>query len=132
MHSAANSRNSVEGSQPSKVGSLFSFDIANARRQNKIPPGIEIIRMICCGLLIRANKLIVWANDHPRSFEPHLYRANFAADPIGLSCALLLLLPNGLSGRKAMEWFKQKTSIAGAQVSNWMIVRRDHHSLAHL
>jgi hypothetical protein len=28
----------------------------------------------------------------------------------------------GLSGRKAMEWFKQKTSIAGVQVSNWMIV----------
>jgi len=27
-----------------------------------------------------------------------------------------------LSGRKAMEWFKQKTSIAGVQVSNWMIV----------
>ena len=25
--SAANSRNSIEGSQPSKVGSLFSFDI---------------------------------------------------------------------------------------------------------
>jgi hypothetical protein len=28
----------------------------------------------------------------------------------------------GLCGRKAMEWFKQKTSIAGVQVSNWMIV----------
>jgi hypothetical protein len=28
----------------------------------------------------------------------------------------------GLSRRKAMEWFKQKTSIAGVQVSNWMIV----------
>jgi hypothetical protein len=28
----------------------------------------------------------------------------------------------GLSWRKAMEWFKQKTSIAGVQVSNWMIV----------
>jgi hypothetical protein len=25
-------------------------------------------------------------------------------------------------GRKAMDWFKQKTSIAGVQVSNWMIV----------
>jgi hypothetical protein len=25
-------------------------------------------------------------------------------------------------GRKAMEWFKQKTSIVGVQVSNWMIV----------
>jgi hypothetical protein len=28
----------------------------------------------------------------------------------------------GLPGRKAMEWFTQKTSIAGVQVSNWMIV----------
>jgi hypothetical protein len=27
-----------------------------------------------------------------------------------------------LSGRKAMEWFKQKSSIAGVQVSNWLIV----------
>jgi hypothetical protein len=26
------------------------------------------------------------------------------------------------SGRKVMEWFSQKTSIAGLQVSNWMIV----------
>jgi hypothetical protein len=47
-----------------------------------------------------------------------------AADPIGLSCPLLLLSPKEAAhpGRKAMEWFKQKTSIAGAQVSNWMIV----------
>jgi len=48
--------------------------------------------------------------------------AEQVADPISLSCALLLLSPNGLSGRKAMEWLKQKTSIAGVQVSNWMIV----------
>jgi hypothetical protein len=26
------------------------------------------------------------------------------------------------SGRKVMEWFSQKTSIAGLQISNWMIV----------
>ncbi len=25
-------------------------------------------------------------------------------------------------GRKVMEWFNQKTSIAGVQISNWMIV----------
>jgi len=25
-------------------------------------------------------------------------------------------------GRKAMEWFSRKTSIAGIQISNWMIV----------
>src|SRR5262249_7099567 len=45
------------------------------------------------------------------------------ADPIGLSCPLLLLSPEGPAylGR-TMEWFKQTTSIAGVQVSNWMIV----------
>ena len=26
------------------------------------------------------------------------------------------------SGRNVMEWFSQKTSIAGLQISNWMIV----------
>src|SRR5262249_5493296 len=53
-----------------------------------------------------------------------IFAAIRRADPIGLSCPLLLLSPEkcGLSGRKAMEWFKQKTSIAGVQVSNWMIV----------
>jgi hypothetical protein len=47
---------------------------------------------------------------------------SLAADPIG--CPLLLLSPKEAAypGRKAMEWFKQKTSIAGVQVSNWMIV----------
>jgi hypothetical protein len=29
---------------------------------------------------------------------------------------------HNLSGRKAMEWFKQKTSIAGYEISNWIIV----------
>ena len=28
---------------------------------------------------------------------------------------------SGLFGKKIMEWFNQKTSIAGIQVSNWMI-----------
>ena len=32
-----------------------------------------------------------------------------------------------------MEWFKRKTSIAGYEISNWIIVLgRNHHSLAHL
>jgi len=25
-------------------------------------------------------------------------------------------------GRKVMEWFNKKTSIAGIQISNWMVV----------
>ena len=32
-----------------------------------------------------------------------------------------LLLARSLSERKAMEWFRRKTSIAGIQVSNWTI-----------
>jgi hypothetical protein len=28
----------------------------------------------------------------------------------------------GLSGRKAMDWFSRKTSIAGIQISNWILV----------
>jgi hypothetical protein len=31
------------------------------------------------------------------------------------------LLARSPSGRKAMEWFRRKTSIAGIQVSNWTI-----------
>ena len=27
-----------------------------------------------------------------------------------------------LAGRKAMEWFSRKTSIAGTQISNWILV----------
>ena len=28
----------------------------------------------------------------------------------------------GLAGRKTMEWFGRKTSIAGTQISNWILV----------
>jgi hypothetical protein len=42
MHSAANSRNSVGGSKPSKVGPLFSFGMPRHRRYEKIPA--EILR----------------------------------------------------------------------------------------
>ena len=28
----------------------------------------------------------------------------------------------GLAGRKAMEWFSGKTSIAGVEISNWILV----------
>ena len=32
-----------------------------------------------------------------------------------------------------MEWFSRKTSIAGIQISNWMIVLgRRYHNVAHL
>jgi hypothetical protein len=38
--------------------------------------------------------------------------------------AFAIIIPErgGLSGRKAMEWFKRKTSIVGYQISNWIIV----------
>jgi hypothetical protein len=36
--------------------------------------------------------------------------------------AIIVLERGGLSGSKIMEWFKRKTTIAGYQVSNWIIV----------
>jgi hypothetical protein len=38
--------------------------------------------------------------------------------------AFAIIIPERgrLSGRKAMEWFKRKTSIVGYQISNWIIV----------
>jgi hypothetical protein len=37
--------------------------------------------------------------------------------------AFVIIVPErGLSGSKAMEWFKRNTSIAGYEISNWIIV----------
>jgi hypothetical protein len=37
--------------------------------------------------------------------------------------AFAIIVPEGcLSGSKAMEWLKRKTSIAGYEISNWIIV----------
>jgi hypothetical protein len=37
--------------------------------------------------------------------------------------AFAIIVPEGgLFGSKAMEWFKRKTSIAGYEISNWIIV----------
>jgi hypothetical protein len=33
-----------------------------------------------------------------------------------------MIIRRRTSGSKVMQWFNQKTSIAGLQVSNWMIV----------
>jgi hypothetical protein len=43
---------------------------------------------------------------------------------ISLECRKLGKPPKwgGLAGRKAMEWFGRKTSIAGTQISNWILV----------
>ena len=47
-----------------------------------------------------------------------------AADPIRLSCPLLLLSPKEAAHMGGRQWngSSRKTSIAGLQVSNWMIV----------
>jgi hypothetical protein len=37
---------------------------------------------------------------------------------------------NRLFGRKAMEWFNRKTSIAGVQIPNWGVVLILHCNLA--
>ena len=34
----------------------------------------------------------------------------------------IIVPEGGLSGSKAMEWFKRKTSIAGYEISNWIII----------
>jgi hypothetical protein len=51
--------------------------------------------------------------------------SSLAADPIGpVLPAFAIIIPKrgGPSGRKVMEWFKRKTSIAGYQIPNWLIV----------
>jgi hypothetical protein len=45
--------------------------------------------------------------------------------PIGYSFSdahINAAIGGGLSGSNAMEWFKRKTTIAGYQISNWIIV----------
>ena len=58
-------------------------------------------------------------------------RQTTAAESGGQAFALICIkddVPDGAmivgvpSGRKVMEWFSQKTSIAGLPISNWMIV----------
>jgi hypothetical protein len=49
--------------------------------------------------------------------------SSLADDPIGLSCRFCYYRRKRRPiWEEGMEWFKQKTSIAGVQVSNWMIV----------
>lgn len=55
---------------------------------------------------------------HGGATVQHLYlgRGRFATRPGDTACHQASLF-----GRTIMEWFNQKTSIAGIQVSNWMI-----------
>jgi hypothetical protein len=53
--------------------------------------------------------------DIVRIFGGRSYRPILPAFPI-------IVPEGGLSGSKAMEWFKRKTSIAGYEISNWTIV----------
>lgn len=73
------------------------------------------------GLLPRRRLHRVQASTCPRCRTPPLD----VFDYIERFCPLLLLSSpkdSGLSGRKVMEWLKRKTSIAGYQISNWIIV----------
>jgi hypothetical protein len=54
------------------------------------------------------------------SFGEQLGRRSYR--PILPAFAIIVPERGGLSGSKVMEWFKRKTSIAGYQISNWIIV----------
>ena len=47
---------------------------------------------------------------------------SLAANPGSLARFCYYCPEGGQSGSKAMEWFKRKTSIAGYEISNWIIV----------
>jgi hypothetical protein len=80
MHSAANSRNSVDGSQSSKVIPLSSFIFfwhflghrlyENSRR--------DYCELICRGLMVHANRLLIQANKHA-IHRPHRRSCCFVA-----------------------------------------------------
>jgi hypothetical protein len=66
----------------------------------------------------------------PGNCRGFLFAQDFGRDPSRpsrgeqLLSAFGIIVPErgGLSRSKEMEWFKGKTSIAGYQISNWMIV----------
>jgi hypothetical protein len=47
---------------------------------------------------------------------------SLADRPILPAVAIIVPEKGGLSGSKVMDWFKRKTTIAGYQISNWLIV----------
>ena len=63
MHSAANSRKSVDGLRPSKLLPLSSFGIffGIGNYENSLRNYCELI---CRGLMIQANRLLIRANKH--------------------------------------------------------------------
>jgi hypothetical protein len=65
MHSAANSRNRVDGSEPSKMWLLLSFGTRSAPASSRRGKS-ELIRR---GLLIQANKLVICAYGDPLRLE---------------------------------------------------------------
>jgi hypothetical protein len=59
-------------------------------------------------------------SDPPRLvFREQLGRRSY--QPI-LPAFAIIVPEGGPSGSKAMEWFKRKTSIAGYEIPNWIIV----------
>src|SRR6516225_4198203 len=62
MHSAANSRKSIDGSQPSNVILSFFPGIPSASALQKLSPNYS--EQTCRGLIIQANKLFVLASDY--------------------------------------------------------------------
>jgi hypothetical protein len=66
----------------------------------------------------RGINLLWKLNTHPSDERPHTGIATFRPC---VNSRKILPFEHLPFGRKVMEWFNQKTSIAGIQVSNWMI-----------
>jgi hypothetical protein len=66
----------------------------------------------------------LWRKYQPNSALAKWYEERAAGQSprsIALEC-LVFGEPAFKSGRQVMEWFSRKTSIAGVQVPNWMVV----------
>jgi hypothetical protein len=86
--------------------------LLGVKRTSRRPSGISIY-----GFLKSSGSWTMFAAIRRASS----FVSSLAADPIGF-CYYCSLERGGLSGSKVMEWFKRKTTIAGYQIPNWIIV----------
>ena len=56
------------------------------------------------------------------SFQTVELVASFQSDALSKAAIITRPPTDGHYGRKAMEWFSRKTSIAGVQIPNWILV----------
>ena len=62
----------------------------------------------------------------PRAMPRKAQKQRWVSDNVGArrhrQGAMMTRSPLPISGRKVMEWFSRRTSIAGNQIPNWMVV----------